>query len=155
MKALREADVVVLVQPCGRSAHLEFGWAMGSGKPGVILLADGEPELMALMADHICISLDDLVDALGLLQGVASPTTGDAAEDLLKFTLPDGRGGQVGWPHLLSHITDDRVLAFARELYRHCHCYATTLDSAVRLLEVFGEPGLSILTTPKEVAHAP
>jgi hypothetical protein len=33
MTALREYDVLVMVQPCGRSAALELGWAAGAGKP--------------------------------------------------------------------------------------------------------------------------
>ena len=50
MHALGAADGVVLVMPCGRSAHLEFGSAVGQGKHCAILLSDGEPELMYRMA---------------------------------------------------------------------------------------------------------
>ena len=39
-KHLNESDVVVLVLPAGRSGHLEFGWAMGKGKTGIILLEE-------------------------------------------------------------------------------------------------------------------
>jgi hypothetical protein len=48
MNALRECDVCVLVMPCGRSAHLELGWAAGAGKRTYVLLDEtvGEPELM-------------------------------------------------------------------------------------------------------------
>lgn len=35
------ADTFVLVQPCGRSAHLELGWAIGRGKRTAILQPDG------------------------------------------------------------------------------------------------------------------
>lgn len=62
--ALVAADAVVLVMPCGRSAHLEFGYAVGQGKQGVILLSDGEPELMYRMASNICVTLDEVVAAL-------------------------------------------------------------------------------------------
>lgn len=48
--AMKWADVCVLVLPCGRSGHLEAGWFVGAGKPLIILLADGEPELMYKMA---------------------------------------------------------------------------------------------------------
>ncbi len=59
--AMKWADTFVLVLPCGRSAHLELGWAVGSGKQTLILTRDGEePELMAKMCDHICTSLDEL-----------------------------------------------------------------------------------------------
>lgn len=42
---LDSSDAVVLVLPAGRSGHLELGYALGSGKPGFILLnkeAEGE-----------------------------------------------------------------------------------------------------------------
>jgi len=65
MRAMEWADACVLVLPCGRSAHLEAGWFCGRGKRTVILTRDGEePELMALMAQHICINLDEVLDAL-------------------------------------------------------------------------------------------
>ena len=37
-KAMNWADAFLLVMPCGRSAHLELGWAIGKGKPTCILL---------------------------------------------------------------------------------------------------------------------
>src|SRR5437667_8345730 len=52
-EALRNCDACVLVMPCGRSAHLELGWAAGNGKFTGILLADGEPELMYSMVDFL------------------------------------------------------------------------------------------------------
>lgn len=59
--AMNWADAFVLVQPCGRSAHLEAGWAMGRKKPTAILLNDDiEPELMFKLADYICIDLTSL-----------------------------------------------------------------------------------------------
>lgn len=62
MAALRAADAVVLLQPSGRSAALEFGWACGSGKWGAVLLAEGqEPELMLAMANLLTPSLDAIV----------------------------------------------------------------------------------------------
>lgn len=69
MAALKKADACVLVLPCGRSAHLEAGWAKGAGKFLVILLTDTgplEPELMYAMADRICLDLADVVEALRL-----------------------------------------------------------------------------------------
>lgn len=65
--AMQRADTFVLVLPCGRSAHLELGWAVGAGKRTAILTRDGEePELMAKMVDHIATSLDDLLAWLGV-----------------------------------------------------------------------------------------
>jgi hypothetical protein len=54
MDAMKWADVFVGVQPFGRSASLEMGWAAGNGKKTILLLDDGEPELMVKMLDHIC-----------------------------------------------------------------------------------------------------
>ena len=59
--AMRWAGTCVLVLPCGRSAHLELGWMAGAGKRTLILTQDGEePELMALLADTICISVEEM-----------------------------------------------------------------------------------------------
>lgn len=49
--AMQRADTFVMVLPCGKSAHLELGWAVGAGKRTAILLEDPvEPELMYRMA---------------------------------------------------------------------------------------------------------
>ena len=61
---LKWCDAAVLVMPCGRSAHLELGYAIGAGKRSVILLSDGEPELMYGMADTICTSISGVLVAL-------------------------------------------------------------------------------------------
>lgn len=64
--AMRWADTGLLVLPCGRSAHLELGWMAGAGKRTLILTQDGEePELMALLADRICLSPEEVLDELG------------------------------------------------------------------------------------------
>lgn len=66
IRALDGCDACVLVLPCGKSAHLELGYALGRGKQGtVVMLAPSEPELMYLMTDNgmgtnICTSLEDL-----------------------------------------------------------------------------------------------
>jgi hypothetical protein len=39
MEAMVWADAFILVMPCGRSAHLELGWACGAGKKTCILLS--------------------------------------------------------------------------------------------------------------------
>lgn len=66
MGALRAADATVLVLPCGRSAHLELGWATGAGQKTIVYLDDpmSEPELMYSMNTHICTSLIEVVNAL-------------------------------------------------------------------------------------------
>jgi len=60
--AMQRADGCVLVQPCGRSAHLELGWFVGASKPTCALLSDGEPELMLRMVDEICLDLAEVMN---------------------------------------------------------------------------------------------
>lgn len=48
--ALDWCDVLVLLLPCGKSAHLEAGYASGQGKPVCIVMDSGEPELMYKLA---------------------------------------------------------------------------------------------------------
>ena len=62
-RALTRCETCVLVLPCGRSAHLEAGYAIGLGIPLVILLPNGEPmepELMYRWAAWIGSNLDAL-----------------------------------------------------------------------------------------------
>lgn len=64
--AMEWADTCVLVLPCGKSAHLELGWAVGAGKRTAILLEDPvEPELMYRMVDHLSPNVEDLLAWLG------------------------------------------------------------------------------------------
>ena len=67
MSALMNCDACVLVLPCGRSAHLELGWAAGAGKKTFILLDHplSEPELMYKMAEHLCPTLYELLERVG------------------------------------------------------------------------------------------
>jgi len=66
MNALRKADAVVAVQPFGRSASLELGWACGQGKQTILLLDSGEPELMVKMCSYICCTLDEVRHRVGV-----------------------------------------------------------------------------------------
>lgn len=64
--AMRRADAIVMVLPCGKSAHLELGWAVGAGKATCILLEDPvEPELMYRMVDRMVTSVDQLMRWVG------------------------------------------------------------------------------------------
>lgn len=58
------ADACLMLMPCGRSAHLEAGYFVGAGKPLVIMLSDGEPELMYKMATTLVVDLDSAAKAL-------------------------------------------------------------------------------------------
>lgn len=64
-KALDACDACVLVLPCGRSSHLELGHAAGELKATYVLIEEpSEPELMYSMVNRICLSLDELVEAI-------------------------------------------------------------------------------------------
>ena len=63
-QALDWADAVVMVMPCGRSAHLELGYAAGQKKTTVIMLTAAEPELMYKMASHLVINTEQMLAAL-------------------------------------------------------------------------------------------
>lgn len=67
MTAMKWADVFVGVEPFGRSASMEMGWAAGNGKKTILLLKSGEPELMVKMFDHLCCSLDEVLRELEIM----------------------------------------------------------------------------------------
>jgi hypothetical protein len=60
--ALDWCDTCVYLLPCGRSAHLEAGYACGQGKDVVFFLHEDrfEPELMYLLGDGLVWTLDGL-----------------------------------------------------------------------------------------------
>ncbi|MDL2238153.1 hypothetical protein LJC56_10085 [Christensenellaceae bacterium OttesenSCG-928-K19] len=65
MLALATCDVCVLVLPCGRSAHLEAGYAAGCMLKRLLIYipeeaGQQEPELMYKMADGIFMRLEDV-----------------------------------------------------------------------------------------------
>jgi hypothetical protein len=65
--ALAASDVVVMILPCGKSAHLELGWASGAGKRTAILLEDPvEPELMYKLCDYLAPTVFDLLGWMGV-----------------------------------------------------------------------------------------
>jgi hypothetical protein len=75
MHALSMAEATVLVLPCGRSAHLELGWAAGARQKTIVLLDDpiSEPELMYLACSKLCVSIAEVVRELG---GQVGPSPG-------------------------------------------------------------------------------
>lgn len=79
--AMEWADTFVLVLPCGRSAHLEAGWAVGAGKPTALLLHEDkfEPELMYRMAALIACDLNEVADWLDGLP----PTVGGLVRSVI------------------------------------------------------------------------
>lgn len=80
-QAMQRADTFVLVLPCGKSAHLELGWAVGAGKRTAILLEDPvEPESMYHMADFMARDLPGLMAWL-LGMTAAVDQIGEATEE--------------------------------------------------------------------------
>lgn len=61
--ALEWCDTCILVLPCGRSAHLELGYAAGQGKDTYVLLheAQFEPELMYLLNTDIATDIEQII----------------------------------------------------------------------------------------------
>lgn len=63
--AMKWCDAIVLLLPCGRSAHLEAGWGCGAGKGVFVLTRDGEePELMAKMCSGVATTIFELANML-------------------------------------------------------------------------------------------
>ena len=64
--AMLWATAFVLLLPCGRSAHLEAGWAAGAGIPTHVVLSTDkfEPELMYLLCDYIHPNIDMFLGAM-------------------------------------------------------------------------------------------
>ena len=65
--AVRWCDAVVYVLPCGRSASWEFGYVMGQGKKGYVVMFDrDEPDLMFSEAT-ILTNMDEFLEAFNTL----------------------------------------------------------------------------------------
>lgn len=61
-RAMQWADTCVLVLPCGRSAHLEAGYFNGANKRLIVFMPETqEPDLMYLMANVICLNMEQVV----------------------------------------------------------------------------------------------
>jgi hypothetical protein len=62
---LGRASDVVLALPCGKSGHLELGWALGQGKRGYVLLDSPERwDVMYKFATGVYDKLEDLIEVL-------------------------------------------------------------------------------------------
>jgi len=82
--ALQECDICVLVLPCGRSAHLEAGYAAGMEKRLVILVPEPiEPELMYKMGELVFSPESAVAECLAYL---------GEKENELNDPFPDGGG---------------------------------------------------------------
>lgn len=69
--ALQECYICILLQPSGRSAALEFGYAAAMGKRTAVLLAPGqEPELMLKVAERFFTTVPALVEWARSMRGL-------------------------------------------------------------------------------------
>jgi len=97
MNALRWCDACVLLLPCGRTAHLEAGWAVGAGKRVYVVLAgQNEPELMYRMTTGLCLDLDELL--MSLAEGDQDEHEAVTREDMMMEETSNCP--QCGYPDL-------------------------------------------------------
>lgn len=65
MGALKNCDVCLYVMPCGISASMELGWAVGAGKYTIVYIPElREPDLMVKMADLITVSFSEVLQEI-------------------------------------------------------------------------------------------
>lgn len=66
IQALNNCDICILLLPCGRSAHLEAGIAIGQKKPTLIFISNEkfEPELMYKAANLVTHKIEHIYDWL-------------------------------------------------------------------------------------------
>jgi nucleoside 2-deoxyribosyltransferase len=64
LDAIQSCDVLILLNPCGRSAHFEAGMAVQMGKRVVVLQDKNEPDLLYATADRVVTSLNEMLNAL-------------------------------------------------------------------------------------------
>jgi hypothetical protein len=72
---LEWSDSVVLFLPTGRSGHIEFGYAVGSGRDAFVYFSEGEPErwdVMYRFATGVAFSEEELIEQLGQGRGDGS-----------------------------------------------------------------------------------
>lgn len=60
-EALAQCDMCIMVMPCGMSASLEFGYAIGADRMTIVYIPEmREPELMIKMAGAIALTYGEL-----------------------------------------------------------------------------------------------
>lgn len=99
MKALEACSACVLVLPCGRSAHLELGWAAGAGRLTIVYMPETEePELMYRMCDYLATSLEEVRAALSKERPLPRWQRDVAAFDARSEEVGRARGNTFGSP---------------------------------------------------------
>lgn len=85
-EALARATATILLTPCGRSAHLEAGWAKGRGQIVIAVAREGfEVELMWGLFDAVVLSMDEAIAILQTAFPIPEPAKERAPE-----SSPDG-----------------------------------------------------------------
>ena len=104
MNALEASSACVLLLPCGRSAHLELGYAVGKRKLTIVLMPTlEEPELMYRMCDYVETTVDGVRKQLS--QARSRPRW---QADLAAFDARGTVGGNEYAGPLLSALTETR-----------------------------------------------
>lgn len=119
MDALRECDACLLVMPCGRSAHLELGYAIGAGKRTAVVYP-------------VDIDYPTGIDALTSMGHTNSPNGGpcSACGDLDGCMLP-GKLRRDFEPELMAKMAD-RILIGKGEMLTWLMEVRRALGDAVR-----------------------
>ena len=135
MKALRWCEACVLLLPCGRSAHLELGWACGAGKLTVVLVEE---------------RVDRKTDVTGLPCYPNGEPSGTPRESLPEYLIE--RWGKLGRPSFLDatnpfrDVREEETVArppilergWEPELmYKMCDLITDSLDIAIRRLNLW------------------
>lgn len=123
MVALESASAVVLVLPCGRSAHLELGYAAGRGKLTIVYVPSlDEPELMYRMCDYLETTLEGVRRQLS--QARTPPRW---QRDLAKAA----EGSESSWRFRECRDYFHRECAVCRGCWRHGSCTCGPVMSPV------------------------
>jgi hypothetical protein len=100
--AIYTADLTVLLLPCGRSAHAEFGMAVGQGhvrkgKYTIVFLDDpiSEPEIVYLGATAVVKNLDELKSAVALISLLVDSVKEEEHERELRRHADRGSGDEA------------------------------------------------------------
>lgn len=64
MKALKNADTVILLLPAGKSSHIEAGVAYGLGKKLILIGEQKETESLYLIFNEFYETIDDFIDTV-------------------------------------------------------------------------------------------
>ena len=100
-RAVRESDATLLVLPCGRSAHIELGFAVGRGQRTAVFMPEpSEPELMYRWCS-VLVSWDELTRwgealALGVERRAVEAALREDTVDDVEQQLRDAAGDLLG-----------------------------------------------------------